>query len=438
MTVHAYGEYSRDFWPVPFWAMDHRSWMQYVESLEGEERRVLALYPFRRAYDPPHDSGTALEFLREIGVDGGQVSADAIQSAFEGMTTFDQLERQGKVEWRVPRVDEEPADGFRMIPEWERMAGVLLNWPTFYPPLWETFRQMMAALDHVTTFLRVPEGYLGAATLAWLDAQGIELSTVCPIPGPLGDIWARDYSPIYGINTTSGEAVAHKFAFAAYGQDYREAYRYTVDVDDRFVWKEGFQVHRSPILLDGGNLLADGRGTYVLTRRVLGDNASVPNLYARLEHWLGADRLIILDEQPGDTLGHINHIKFISPRRVLVGVPDREGTALSRYLRDAQGIFETHGYDVVEIPIPTGLTQTMVGGAATAHGLYANSLLVNGRVLAATFGVEEHDAAALDVYRQALPDHEVIAIDASILANDGGAINCSSKEIPDVSQVQGH
>ena len=75
MTVHAYGEYSRDFWPVPFWAMDHRAWMQYVQSLEGAERRVLALYPFRWAYDPPHDSGTALEFLREIGVDGGQVRA---------------------------------------------------------------------------------------------------------------------------------------------------------------------------------------------------------------------------------------------------------------------------------------------------------------------------------------------------------------------------
>lgn len=428
--VHTGGEYSRDFWPVPFWGMDHRLWMQYVESLEGEKRRVLALYPFKWAYDPPHDSGTAVEFLREIGVNDDRVSADSVQTAFEGMTTFENLEHQGKVEWREPGADEGPADGFRMIPEWEPMAGVLLNWPTFYSPLWETFRQMIAALDHVTTFLRIPEGHLGAAVLAWLNAQGIDLSTVCPIPGPLGDIWARDYSPIYGINTYSGEAVAHKFVFAAYGRDYREACRYSVDVDDRFIWKEGFKVHRSAILLDGGNLLTDGNGTYILTRRVLRDNASVPNLCTQLEHWLGADRLIILDEQPGDTLGHINHIKFISPRRVLVGVPDREGSALSRYLRKAQALFERHGYEVVEIPIPTGLAQTMVGGTATAHGLYANSLLVNRRVLAATFGVEEHDAAALDVYREALPDYEVIGINASILANDGGAINCSSKEIP--------
>lgn len=426
---------NKDFWPVPFWAMDRQVWSQYVGSLKGEERRALDLYPFKWAYVPPHDSQTAVEFLHEIGVDDGRVSPDAVQAVFERMMTFDELERQDQVEWRDPRVGEVPADGFRMVPEWEPMAGILLNWPTFYPPLWDTFRRMVAALDHVITYLRIPEGYLGAAVLAWLQAQGILPAAISPIPGPVGDIWARDYSPIYGVNVYSGQPVAHKFVFAAYGEEYRVKYRHSVDVDDAFVWKDGFDVRRSCILLDGGNLLTDGRGTYTLTRRVLADNAAVPNLYAQLEHWLGAKRLILLDEQPGDTLGHINHIKFISPQRVLVGVPDRDDSALSRYLSNARTVFERHGYEVVEMPIPTGLAQTMVGGSSTAHGFYANSLMVNGRLLAATFGVEEHDAAALEVYRQALPDYEVIAIDASLLANDGGAINCSSKEIPDVSQA---
>ncbi len=44
-----------------------------------------------------------------------------------------------------------------MIPEWEKMAGVLLNWPTLFPPLWAMFSQMMKSLDHVTTFLRIPD-----------------------------------------------------------------------------------------------------------------------------------------------------------------------------------------------------------------------------------------------------------------------------------------
>jgi hypothetical protein len=53
---------------------------------------------------------------------------------------------------------------------------------------------------------------------------------------------------------------------------------------------------------------------------VLADNASIPNLYAKLEQWLGADRLVFVDEQPGDPLGHINHFRFIAPEKVLVDV----------------------------------------------------------------------------------------------------------------------
>ena len=43
---------------------------------------------------------------------------------------------------------------------------------------------------------------------------------------------------------------------------------------------------------------------------------------------------------------------------------------------------------------------------------------------------------ALAVYQQALPDYEVIPIEATIQTNAGGAINCSSKEIPDIKWMR--
>jgi len=323
-----------------------------------------------------------------------------------------------------------------MIPEWEPMLGVLLNWPTFYPPLWDTYLQLVTALDHVQVYLRLPEGYLGAAALAWLGAMGVDLNQVQPLPGPLGDIWARDYSPIYGINTYTGEAVAHKFKFAAYSPAYRDTFRPSVKVDDRFVWTEGFETYRSTILIDGGNLLTNGDGTYVLTRRVLRDNAGVPNLYAKLEQWLGAERLIIIDEEPGDRIGHINQLKFLSRNKILIGIPDSKDSPRLKYLQNLHTLFEIYGYDVIGLPFPESLGRLRVGGEQVGPALYANSLLVNGRALVSTFGIEEYDSAALEIYRNALPDYEVIGIDASILINDGGAINCASKEIPDVSIAQ--
>jgi agmatine/peptidylarginine deiminase len=69
---------------------------------------------------------------------------------------------------------------------------------------------------------------------------------------------------------------------------------------------------------------------------------------------------------------------------------------------------------------------------------YANSLMMNKRILVATFDqedLEKYNEEALAVYQSALPDYEVIPIEATIQTNAGGAINCSSKEIPDVTKM---
>lgn len=424
----------RCYVPTPFWAMDPIEWGCYVSALKAEQRSVLACYPFRWAFARPADALEAADFLQDIGVDEGEVNPDAVEVQFAKLPSFSSLVRQGAVDWDIPDQDDVPPPGFRAIPEWEPMAGTLMTWPVFYPPLWETFRQIAAALTHATLFLRIPEGFLGAAVLAWLKAQGIDLKDVRPVPGPVGDIWTRDLSPPYGINRYTGEPVVLKFAFAAFYPEYRKIYRDIVAIDSRFAWTEGFKVYRTRIMYDGGYLLTDGDGTYVMTRRVLWDNATIPNLYARLEAWLGAERLIIVDEEPGDHLGHINHLKFISPKKILIGLPDDENSPKFKYLAHLHELFARCGYDVIPLPCPVGVSRTLPNGWETADGLYANSLMLNSHVLVCQYGhgLEEYDERTVEVYRKALPDHKVIPIDCSLLANGGGGINCSLHEIPDV------
>ena len=428
----------RNYVPYPFWAMDQEFIFKYANELTGDDRSQLAYYPFKWAYVPPHDSASAAEFLRDIGVDDGEVSAAAVAAKFENMTSFELLKQERTVQWGGDILYDNPPPGFRMIPEWEPMTGVLLNWPTLYPPLWDMYRQMIAALDHITTFLRIGEGYFGAAVLAWLDAHGLDLDKIRPIPGPIGDSWARDYSPLYGVNIYSGEPVAHKFTFAAFLPEYRAKNRSIVEIDDNFVLKEGFRVYRSEILLDGGAILTDGNGTYIITRRILSDNQNVINLNAKLEAWLGADRLLVVDEEPDDILGHINHFKFISPQKIMVGRPDKVGTKVFHYLEKISKLCEKSGYEVIRVPFSEGFDYRLPGGDKTHTALYANSLMMNKRILVATFdrqGLEKYNEEALAVYQQALPDYEVIPIEATIQTNAGGAINCSSKEIPDISRM---
>ena len=426
----------RSYIPAAFWAMDPVVWQGYVSEVKGDDRQVLSHYPFKWASAHPSDPQGAIDFLCDIGVDDGQVSLDSVEEQLANLPTFESLVSQGSVDWEEPRGDDIPPGGFRMIPEWEPMAGTLINWPTFYPPLWETFRKMVGAVSHATVFLRIPEGCLGAGVLAWLGVKGIDLNVVRPVPGPVGDIWARDYSPVYGVNRYTGEPTVHKFSFAAFYPEYRMTFRSIVDIDNRFAWVKGYKVYRTEIMYDGGYLLTDGNGTYVMTRRVLSDNSAIPNLYARLETWLGAERLIIIDEEPGDALGHINHIKFVSPQKVLVGMPDDEASPLFRYYVDLHRLFAEHGYEVVAVPCPVGRSRLLPIGWQSAH-LYANSLMLNHRVLVCQYGrgFERYDEEAVIVYREALPDYEVVPIDCSILANGGGGINCATHEIPDIKRL---
>ena len=122
--------------PAPFWAMNPLTWQKYVKQLDWDDRRVLSYYPFRWAYVHPNSTGEAVDFLQDIRVDDGLVSRESIESQVEILPSFESLLMGDSVDWEEPLGDDLPPPGFRMIAEWEPMAGTLINWPTFYPPLW--------------------------------------------------------------------------------------------------------------------------------------------------------------------------------------------------------------------------------------------------------------------------------------------------------------
>ena len=423
----------RNYVPLPFWAMDSSEWLKYTDGLADSDKGLLSQFPFRWAYVRPNDAASALQFLKEIGVATDDLSEDDIRETRSGMPTFDELVAKGSISWSRGVCSDMPGYRFRMTPEWERMAGVILNWPVFYPPLWSVYKEMISGLDHVTTFLRIPEGYLGAAVLTWLRGQRIDEGRVRAIPGPVGDIWPRDYSPLYGVDTHSGEAVAHKFTFAAYYEEYRQKYRYIVDIDDSFAWVEGYKLVRSEVMMDGGSVVTDGNGTYIITRRVLDDNASVDGLEGKIKAWLGADRLVVVDEEPGDMLGHVCNFKIIGPAKAVVGIPDRTNTPLWNYLKGIEKTLSTLGYDVVSIPCGTELRHSAGWEHEDYPGAYANSLMVNDRILVPQYywnGFEQLNIRAIDAYKDALPGREIVPVDCMVIGNGGGAVNCSSKELP--------
>ncbi|MCF8070614.1 MAG: agmatine deiminase family protein [Desulfobacterales bacterium] len=431
----------KNYVPHAFWSMDQGFFSDIAKDADSSnDRKVLDYYPYKWAYRQPLDPEESVMYLNDIGMNAdGKVNAGAVARQFDKLSTFEKMEKKGQVEWGGEIMQDTPPSGFKMVPEWGPMSGVLLNWPTLWPPMWTMHLEIIKACGHVKIYLRVGEGGYGAAALAWLEANGVDLNKVQPIPGPLGDNWSRDYSPLYGVNIYSGEPVAHKFKFAVFCEEYRQrTLKEMIDIDRNFAWKEGYTIYRNDILLDGGAILTDGNGTYVLTKRVLKDNYNLPNLRDKLDAWLNADRIIIVEEEPNDLLGHINHFKFISSEKIIVGQDDKP-SPVSRYLDRLAQIFDKAGYEVIRVPAPQGFDNIMPGGDKTHTALYANSLMMNGKVLMCTYDderLEKYNEGAIDSYQKALPDYEIVPIEATVPGNAGGGINCSSKEIPDYTKLK--
>jgi hypothetical protein len=72
---------------------------KYANDLTGDERSLLAYYPFKWAYVPPHDSASAVDFLRDIGVEEDRATVEDVAAKFENMTSFELLEQEGSVQW---------------------------------------------------------------------------------------------------------------------------------------------------------------------------------------------------------------------------------------------------------------------------------------------------------------------------------------------------
>jgi agmatine/peptidylarginine deiminase len=101
-----------------------------------------------------------------------------------------------------------------------------------------------------------------------------------------------------------------------------------------------------------------------------------------------------------------------------------------------EGQVTSDSYEIIAVPCPVGKSRLLPIGWRSVH-LYANSLMLNHRVLLCQYGhsFEKYDEEAIKVYRKALPDYEIISIDCSVLANGGGGINCTTREIPDITRL---
>ena len=341
------------------------------------------------------------------------------------------------------------AQGYRLPAEWEPHEATWIGWPhnttdwpgKFAPIPWvygEIVRRL-AEGELVHTLVESSTHENSARRI--LERIGANLDNVRFHRFATDRGWTRDSGPCF-VTRRGAEprvAVAH-FGFNGWAKydDWKKDKKLAAWIASRF----RLPLFPSGIVLEGGAIDVNGRGTLVTTEECLLDPAVQvrnPGLdragYERIfRDFLGAGNVIWLGRgiAGDDTHGHVDDLcRFVSERTVVLcaaGNPQDENYAmLSENRERLQGMRLEDGgkLEVVALPMPGPLF--LDGRRLPAS--YANFYVGNAAVLVPTFN-DPMDRVALGVLGELFRGRPVVGIHAVDLVWGLGTIHCLTRQQP--------
>ena len=341
------------------------------------------------------------------------------------------------------------AQGYRLPAEWEPHAATWIGWPhnttdwpgKFAPIPWvygEIVRKL-AESEVVHTLVESITHENSARRL--LERIGANLDNVRFHRFATDRGWTRDSGPAFVVREgkAPGVAVSH-FGFNGWAKydDWKKDGKLAAWVASRF----RLPLFDSGIVLEGGAIDVNGRGTLVTTEECLLDpdvQVRNPGLdragYEKVfRDFLGVTNVIWLGRgiAGDDTHGHVDDLcRFVSERAVVLcaaGSPEDENyAALSENRERLQGLRVEGGgkLDVVALPMPAPLLLDKRRLPAS----YANFYVGNSAVLVPTFN-DPMDRIALGILGELFRDRPVVGIHAVDLVWGLGTIHCLTRQQP--------
>ncbi len=309
----------------------------------------------------------------------------------------------------------------RLPAEWEPQDAVLLAWPhekTDWEPV------LAAAQNTFTEIKRTIERFQ-PVVLVRADAHDI----------PTNDTWARDFGPI--TIEEDGHPILLDFTFNGWGGKYPAELDNAVSRNLHSKGAFGNTPLRSiDLILEGGSIESDGKGTLLTTMECLLNPNRNPKLSReeiemRLKTELGVETILWLKNGSlagDDTDAHIDTLARLCPNNTIVYVAC-ENPADEHYeeLKAMELELEQFpGYRLLPLPWPSAKYDA---DGERLPATYANYLVINGAVLVPTYN-DPADEQALEVIQKAFPDREIIGIDCRTLILQHGSLHCVTMQLP--------
>jgi len=290
----------------------------------------------------------------------------------------------------------------------------------------------IAAYEPVKMLVR-PDEYELAAGKCGADVELI----VCP----LDDLWIRDTGPVF-VTNGQGEKAAIDLNFNGWGK--KQKFERDAEVA-RFVAQQAkVTLINTDLVLEGGSIEVDGRGTAIITESCVFNNNRNPGLSkadceAELNALLGLRKIIWLPGLAGYDItdGHTDFYARFAGHGVVVAALDPDPTSpdhavTQRHLEILRSATDADGQklDVIVLEGPTQIRPGYENDEFAAG--YINFYVLNGAIIAPQFGDIQADRRAHDILTDLFPEREIVQLNIDGIAAGGGGIHCTTQQEPAV------
>ena len=303
--------------------------------------------------------------------------------------------------------------GYRMPAEWEKHDAIWLSWPhdtTTFPDclekVEETYIQIIKHIhtdEQVNLFVTSPT--MKEKVTLKLKTAEVDLSKIRFHEFEYADVWFRDYGPIFIVNNKE-LAMVH-WIFNTWGEKYAELMK-DGQIPQIINQGMGLNCFKPGIVMEGGSIDVNGKGTLLTTEQCLLNKNRNPHLSKEdiekyLKDHLGVTHIIWLKKgiSGDDTDGHIDDIaRFVNPTTIVYAYEDDENDENHVILKENYEILrksvdqDGNNFSIIKLPMPG----PVVGKYNRLPASYTNFYIGNKKVLVPVFN-HKNDNKALEILR---------------------------------------
>ncbi len=336
---------------------------------------------------------------------------------------------------------------FHFPAEWAKHTATWLSWPhkeeswpgkinLIYPKYCE-FIKILTGGELVR--INVADEQMETFAKQQLQMAGADLNRIEFYHFPTNDAWCRDHGPAFLINPEAKQKVIVDWGYNAWGGKYPP-----FDLDDvipaKIGERLGLPVYHPGIVMEGGSVDFNGRGTVITTTACLRNKNRNPQLNQQqiegyLQNYYGVEQVLWLGDGivGDDTDGHIDDItRFVNEDTVVTVIEENRNDENYHILQEnlqtlkSMRLLNGKQLNIVELPMP----EPVIYQDQRLPASYANFYIANSAVVVPTYR-SKNDDKALAILQQCFPGRKVIGIDSTDIIWGLGSFHCLSQQEPE-------